>query len=201
LSGYAGPISGSPGSAAAASSPAAASPPVAAPAKPAIKLDPGASAPSQGFLSQPMHVCVTGVNYNVVPACRTPPCGCGAKHGPNYKPGPHATWDCPFSYMARYGSCQGSLSSGQRNLYHWHGNALTCHAKDEWVALITSSESTCPCRPARSFGRSTSGYETRRRRRPGMARSSQPRKPAALFRRGRAPTPSPRALAWRSCRS
>ena len=138
-SGYAGPISGSPGSAASAASPAAASPPVAAPAKPVIKPDPGASASLQGFLSQPMHVYVTGVNYNVVPAgeCRAPPCGCGAKHGPNYRPGPHATWDCPFRYMARYGSCPGFLSNGQRNPNHWHGDALTRRAKDEWVTLIT----------------------------------------------------------------
>jgi hypothetical protein len=137
--GYAGPISGSPGSAAAAAPPAAVSPPAAASAKAAVKPEPGAPAGLHGFLAQPMHVYVTGTNYNVVPAgeCRTPPCGCGAKHGPNYKPGPHATWDCPFRYISRYGSCPGFLSSGQRNPDHWTGDALTRRAKDEWVKLIT----------------------------------------------------------------
>ena len=39
--------------------------------------------------------------------------------------------------MARYGSCPGFLFNGQRNPNYWHGDALTRHAKDEWVTLIT----------------------------------------------------------------
>jgi hypothetical protein len=140
-SGYSGPISGSPGAAASTSSPAATPSPAAA--KVVIKSDPGApppDRPAQSFLSQPQHVYVTGVGYNAVPAgeCRQPPCGCGAKHGPTYRPGPHATWDCPFRYMQRYGSCPGFLPTGHRDPSQWNGDALTRRAKDEWVKLIVS---------------------------------------------------------------
>ncbi len=69
------------------------------PVKPAIKTEQAGPSASPRFTSQPMHVYVTGVVYDVVPAGeqRSPPCGCGAKHGANYKQGPHATWDCPFT--------------------------------------------------------------------------------------------------------
>ncbi len=101
------------------------------------------------LLSQPMHVYVTGVGYNCVPAgeVRSPACGCGAKHGPNYRPGPHATWDCQFSYMARYGSCPGFLANGQRDPGHWHHDSLTRRAKDLWVKLIKDLNLGVPLGP------------------------------------------------------
>ncbi len=67
---------------------------------------------------------------------RSPPCGCGAQHAPNYKQPPPATWDCPFHYMARYSSCPGFLFNGQRNPNHWTGDVLNRSAKNEWVTLI-----------------------------------------------------------------
>ena len=78
---------------------------------------------------------------------RSPACGCGAKHGPNYLPGPHATWDCPFRYMARYGSCQGFLANGQRDPSHWHHDSLTRRAKDLWVKLIKDLNLGLPLGP------------------------------------------------------
>jgi hypothetical protein len=85
-----------------------------------------------------MHVYVTGVGYNVAQAgeLRSLACCCGAKHAPNYRPGPHATWDCQFRYMARYGSCPGFLANGQQDPDHWHNDSLTRSAKDLWVKLI-----------------------------------------------------------------
>ena len=67
-----------------------------------------------------------------------PPCGCGSKHGAGYRPGPHATWDCPFRYMARYGSCPGFLPSGMKDPSQWSGDHLTTPAKLAWVLLITT---------------------------------------------------------------
>jgi hypothetical protein len=104
-----------------------------------IKQEPCTPNGSQGSLSQPQHVYVTGANYNMVPAgkCLTPLCCCSAKHGHNYQQGPHATWDCPFRYMAPWGSCQGFLSSGQRSPDHWSCYTLNRSCKDVWVELIT----------------------------------------------------------------
>jgi hypothetical protein len=140
-SGYAGPISSSPPAPAPAPSQAVAQP------RTAVKTEP--SGAGGGFLSQPMHVYVTGVGYNCVPAgeVRSPACGCGAKHGPNYRPGPHATWDCPFRYMARYGSCPGFLANGQRDPSHWHNDSLTRRAKDLWVKMIKDHNLGLPLGP------------------------------------------------------
>ncbi len=66
-----------------------------------------------------------------------PPCGCRAKHGALYKQGLHATWDCPFRYMARYGSCPGFLCNGMKDRTQWSGEHLTALAKQAWVLLIT----------------------------------------------------------------
>jgi hypothetical protein len=98
-SGYAGPVTSAP-PAAVVLPPPTSSPPVF---RPAIK--PEAAPPASGkepFLGQPQHIYLTGPGYNAVPAgeVRVPPCGCGSKHGAGYRPGPHATWDCPFRYMA-----------------------------------------------------------------------------------------------------
>ncbi len=92
---------------------------------------PSSQANKEGFLSQPQHVYITGTGYNAVPAGeqRSPACGCGAKHGADYRPGPHATWDCPFRYIARYGSCPGFLPSGWRDPAQWNGDSLTVRAR------------------------------------------------------------------------
>jgi hypothetical protein len=65
-----------------------------------------------------------------------PHCHCENSHGPHYKPGPHATWDCPFRYIARCRRCPGFLDNGLRDPNQWVGDCLTRAAKDDWVALI-----------------------------------------------------------------
>ncbi len=89
---------------------------------------------------------VTGAGYNAVPAgeVRLPPCSCGAKHGADYRPGPHATWDCPFRYIARYGSCPGFLHNGRRDPVQWNGDSLTARAKQAWVKLIKELDLPIP---------------------------------------------------------
>jgi hypothetical protein len=116
-SGYSGPVTSS----TPAPSPA---PPPPLP-RPAIKSEP--APPRDAFLSQPQHIYVTGAGYNAVAPGehRSPPCGCGSKHCPTYTPGPHATWDCPFRYMARYGSCPGFLATGQKDPTQWNGDILS----------------------------------------------------------------------------
>ncbi len=74
----------------------------------------------------------------------SPPCGCASKHGPGYQPGPHATWDCPFRYIARYGSCPGFLPSGQKDPAQWNGDSLTARAKQAWVKLIKDLDPPLP---------------------------------------------------------
>jgi hypothetical protein len=103
----------------------------------------------EGFLSQPQHVYVTGTGYNAVPAGdqRAPPCGCGSKHGPDYNPGPHATWHCPFRFMASYGSCPGFLPNGRRDPAQWIGDSLTARAKQAWTKLIKDLDLPLPSWP------------------------------------------------------
>ena len=95
---------------------------------------------------------VTGAGYNAIPAgdMRTPACGCGSKHGADYRPGPHATWDCPFRYIARYGSCPGFLPNGRPDPAQWHGDSLTTRAKQAWVKLIKDLDLPLPNYPGSS---------------------------------------------------
>jgi hypothetical protein len=143
-SGYSGPVPSGLPAPAPAPRPAT---PTPSP-RPIIKPDPAhiGQANREGFLSQPQHVYVTGVGYNAVPAGeqRAPPCPCAAKHGADYKPGPHATWDCPFRFIARYGSCPGFLPNGRRDPAQWNGNSLTAPAKQAWVKLITEMDLPIP---------------------------------------------------------
>ncbi len=37
-------------------------------------------------------------------------CHCGNADGPAYGQGLHATWDCPLSYIQKYGWCPGFLN-------------------------------------------------------------------------------------------
>ncbi len=131
-SGYSGPVP--------SSSPA----PPAPPARVAIKPEPLPA--REPFLGQPQHVYVTGEGYNAVPPReqRTPPCCCGSKHGSSYLPGLHSTWDCPFRYMARCGSCPGFLPSGQRDPAQWQGEHLSARAKLAWVKLIKDFDLPLP---------------------------------------------------------
>ncbi len=143
-SGYSGPIASGPPAPAPDQRPA-----IPAPAlRPIIKQEPqpGSQDNKEGFLSQPQHVYITGTGYNAVPAGeqRIPACGCGAKHGADYRPGPHATWDCPFRYIARYGSCPGFLPSGRRDPAQWNGDSLTALAKQAWVKLIKDLDLPLP---------------------------------------------------------
>ena len=117
--------------------------------RPIIKVEPEAPPRAPPFLSQPQHVWLTGPGYNAVPAgdSRSPPCGCGSKHGPTYQPGPHATWDCPLRYIARYGSCPGFLMTGMRDPQQWAGDNLTRGAKDAWIKLIQQLDLPLPTGP------------------------------------------------------
>ena len=117
--------------------------------RPIIKAEPEAPPRAPPFLSQPQHVWLTGPGYNAVPAgdSRSPPCGCGSKHGPTYQPGPHATWDCPLRYIARYGSCPGFLMTGMRDPQQWAGDNLTRGAKDAWIKLIQQLDLPLPTGP------------------------------------------------------
>jgi hypothetical protein len=133
-SGYSGPVP---------ASPALPPPPPPAP-RVAVKSEP--QAVREPFLGQPQHIYVTGEGYNAVAPGeqRVPPCGCASKHGPAYLPGPHATWDCPFRYMTRCGSCPGFLPSGQRDPAQWQGDHLTSRAKQAWVKLIKDFDLPLP---------------------------------------------------------
>ena len=150
-SGYSGPVTHGPPTPASAARSATPAPPL----KPIIKPEPNPGGPgprSEGFLSQPQHVYVTGVGYNAVPAgeVRTPACGCAAKHGADYRPGPHATWDCPFRFIARYGSCPGFLPNGRPDPAQWQGDSLTARAKQAWVKLIKDLDLPIPNAPGSS---------------------------------------------------
>jgi hypothetical protein len=113
----------------------------------AVKSEP--PPPREPFLGQPQHIYVTGAGYNAVAPGeqRSPPCSCGSKHGSTYLPGLHATWDCPFRYMARCGSCPGFLASGQRDPAQWNGDSLTTRAKQAWVKLIKDHDLPLPNGP------------------------------------------------------
>ena len=78
---------------------------------------------------------------------RPPPCGCAGKNGANYKPPPHATWDCQLRYIGRYGSCSGFLPTGHRDPSQWAGENLTRAAKDAWVKLIEQHDLPLPQGP------------------------------------------------------
>jgi hypothetical protein len=62
----------------------------------------------------------------------------------DYNPGPHATWDCPFSFIARYGSCPGFLPNGLRDPAQWNGDSLNAWAKQAWVKLIKELDLPLP---------------------------------------------------------
>ncbi len=76
-----------------------------------------------------------------------PHCGCGAKHGPGYNPGPHATWDRPFRFIARYGSCPGFVPNGTKDPAQWISDSLTARAKQAWVKLIKDLDLALPHGP------------------------------------------------------
>ena len=110
-----------------------------------VKAEPGTTRPKKDkdkekFLSQPMHVYVTGRDCASAPEGETwtPPCGCGNhSNAPGYAPGPHATWDCPLRYIARCGYCPGFINNGMRDPAQWQdASQLTRAAKDKWVELI-----------------------------------------------------------------
>ena len=110
------------------------------------------SVPPLQYLGQPQHVYVTGTDCASVPAglSRRPTCSCQSHHGPNYRPGLHATWDCPFRYMQQCGHCPGFRSDGSRDPAQWNGDILTRAAKDAWLALIEKHKLTVPnCKNAR----------------------------------------------------
>ena len=116
-------------------------------APPRIKPEPAAAAkPEDLFASQPQHTYVTGEDCAIVPVntVRKPACGCGNKHGAAYKPGLHATWDCPHRYIAKYGRCPGFLANGFRDPTQWNGNSLTRAAKAAWVTLIQAEDLPLP---------------------------------------------------------
>jgi hypothetical protein len=145
--GYAGPV-------AALAAPPPSVPPAAAAAAlppPAAAAGPGPAGNGrpEGFLSQPQHVYVTGADCGVVPAGQTrrPPCGCKNSHGPNYRPGPHATWDCPHRFIKRFGSCPGFLANGFRDPAMWHGDNLVKAGKQAWVDFIQLHDLPIPHGP------------------------------------------------------
>ena len=99
------------------------------------------------FSSQPQHSWVTGTDCAAVPVAevRQPPCGCANHHGLHYKPGLHATWDCPLRYWHKYGCCPGFLPNGNRDPLQWlPGDILTRAAKDAWLALISDKDLQLP---------------------------------------------------------
>ena len=145
-SGYAGPISSSQQAAGSAAlySPSSAT----APQPVRTKSEPGPKkTEKERFSSQPQHVWVTGTDCASVPAgeVRQPPCGCANHHGPHYRPGLHATWDCPLRYWNKYGRCPGFLSNGMRDPQQWlPGDMLTRAAKDAWLVLIAEKDLPLP---------------------------------------------------------
>ena len=92
---------------------------------------------------------MTGDDCSSVPISevRKPQCGCANRYGPAYaayRPGLHATWDCPHRYIEKWGSCPGFLRNGQRDPSKWTGNILTRAAKDEWGAFIAKHSLPLP---------------------------------------------------------
>ena len=105
-----------------------------------------------GFAAQPQHTYVTGEDCASVPSgeVRKPQCGCANRHGPAYaayRPGLHATWDCPIRYIDKWNSCPGFLKNGQRDPTIWAGNNLTRAAKDEWGVFIGKYNLPLPTGP------------------------------------------------------
>ena len=136
--GYAGPIPNSSGQ---LSSQAAVPPPTSVP-QAAVFV----KAEKDPFSCQPQHVYVTGDHYNAIPSSevRRPVCSCGRRFGPSYRPGLHATWDCPLRYWQLWGCCPGFLQSGERDPSQWVGNSLTPAARRAWVALIRDKDLKVP---------------------------------------------------------
>jgi hypothetical protein len=137
-----------PGIPAAPAAPAAA--PAARPPAVAVKPEPG-SAPGKEkagqekkkFLSQPLHVYVSGSDASTVPSglCMRPPCSCAHRlSAMGIQPGLHATWDCPLRYVEQCGFCPGFHNDGSRDPAQWMpcGEVLrvTRAAKDAWIKLI-----------------------------------------------------------------
>jgi hypothetical protein len=124
------------------------SPPAApAAAGVAIKSEPGGKTTGKGFAGQPMHAYVTGADCAVAPAGTPwmPPCGCANSIVSGPRPGPHATWDCPLRYIAKFGRCPGFLLTGLRDPAQWlPGDILTRAAKDDWLQLIAQHHLKLP---------------------------------------------------------
>ena len=101
------------------------------------------------FLSQPQHAYITGEDCAVVPPneVRKPTCGCANKHGPSYRPGPHATWDCAHRYIERHGSCPGFLLNGFKDDSQWDGPNLKRSTKAAWVSFIRTHNLALPLCP------------------------------------------------------
>jgi hypothetical protein len=78
---------------------------------------------------------------------RRPTCGCANKHGPTYRPGPHATWDCVHRYIERHGSCPGFLLNGFKDDSQWDGPNLKRSTKAAWVAYIRAHNLALPLCP------------------------------------------------------
>ena len=73
-----------------------------------------------------------------------PICNCLNKLGQSYKPGLHATWDCPLSYWSKWGCCPGFLRSCDRDLSQWIGKDLSPAAKKAWVDLVQDKHLPLP---------------------------------------------------------
>jgi hypothetical protein len=94
-----------------------------------------------------MHAYVTGADCAVAPAGTPwmPPCGCANSIISGPRPGPHATWDCPLRYIAKFGRCPGFLLTGLRDPAQWlPGDILTRAAKDDWLQLIAQHHLKLP---------------------------------------------------------
>ncbi len=113
--------------------PQAALPPphVAPPALATVKTEPPGKESSL-----PVYVTVEGCNSVPAGEVRSPICNCRNKLCLSYRPGLHATWDCPLLYWSIWGCCPGFLPSGDRDPSQWTGEALTPAAKRAWVDLI-----------------------------------------------------------------
>ena len=153
-----------------AASLAPAAPPVARPSAAQVKQEPS-SAPAQdqstrdkpekAFLSQPMHVYVSGTDVGIVPAgmCWRQQCNCANRStASGAAQGLHATWECPLRYIDQCGSCQGFFHDGSRDPAQWlpGGEVLTRAAKEEWVKLINRHKPA----PAERAGGSGPGLQT-----------------------------------------
>ena len=141
--GYTGPIAASapPPNLPAAAAAAAPPPPAVA-----VKQEPAGGVKSYGFLSQPQHAYVSGLDCDIVPVghSRRQHCWCRNSHGPHYIPGPHATWDCPHRFIKRFGSCPGFLANGFRDPTMWHGDNLVKAGKQAWVDFIQQHDLPIP---------------------------------------------------------